>query len=255
MAHLSVLSPSARKREFGTFSWSPKGDSEIVIDKQWVKQNIGRVFVKQLRGIATYGGPFNGWVTCHNRVADQLQQAWQAVENRGLLSLVRFWDGSYVPRRIRGSTSLSPHSWGIAFDINAKWNPYRMKPAVAGAVGSVVPLVPIFEQFGFAWGGYFKKTPDPMHFECCDPGAFPAVVVSPIKVVLLIGRGEDEVIDCDARLEGNVVRVDKHKLAMALGVTPPVNGDDRVPIRTVCEPMYEVVAHLENGKVYVIPKQ
>ena len=86
-------------------------------------------------------------------------------ERDGLISLVRSWGGSFVPRYVRGSaTNLSNHAWGTAFDIDAEWNPRGALPVLRGRVGSVRELVPRAHELGFYWGGHFSRR-DGMHFE------------------------------------------------------------------------------------------
>jgi hypothetical protein len=59
---------------------------------------------------------------------------------------------------------LSRHCWGIAIDLNVRANGYGV-PLPQSGTGSVMRLVPVFEQFGFAWGGRFTSGVDGMHFE------------------------------------------------------------------------------------------
>lgn len=40
---------------------------------------------------------------------------------------IKTWDGCYNVRLKRGGTTLSTHSYGIAIDMNATWNPFRGK--------------------------------------------------------------------------------------------------------------------------------
>lgn len=66
------------------------------------------------------------------------------------------------------SRPLSRHCWGIAIDLNEVQNPQGQPPMAASTPGSgsLLKLVPIFEQHGFAWGGHFRQGgPDGMHFE------------------------------------------------------------------------------------------
>jgi len=154
---------------FGDFDYSPKpataAKQPITILGDWEKSNIISVDVPQLNGIPTYGGNLNGKVRFNRLAAKQLQSFFLAVQTAGLLSLVKFWDGGFYPRYQAGSTTrLSNHSWGTAFDINATWNGWGKKPAAIGQTGCLLPLVPIAEQHGFAWGGFFS-TLDGMHFE------------------------------------------------------------------------------------------
>jgi len=82
------------------------------------------------------------------------------------LPLVISWAGAFYPRFIRGSSSsLSNHSWGTAFDINAPQNWLGQQPAAEGKPGSLLRLVPIANKWGFFWGGHYNSRPDGMHFE------------------------------------------------------------------------------------------
>jgi D-alanyl-D-alanine carboxypeptidase len=117
-------------------------------------------------------GPAGGKLRFNVLAADALHDAWAEVEQMGLLSVVASWDGAYSARVIRGGSSrLSAHACGLAFDINATANAIGQSPKPAGTPGSVADLVPIFEKHGFKWGGNFKPKPDAMHFEFMVPDA------------------------------------------------------------------------------------
>ena len=101
----------------------------------------------------------------HKLAAAQLQALWEAWEKAGLLKQVLTFEGAFVARFIRGSTStLSNHAFGSAFDINYRWNKLGARPALVGETGSVRELVPIAHEHGFYWGGHFNRR-DGMHFE------------------------------------------------------------------------------------------
>lgn len=249
--HPAVLSLSARRREFGDFKWRSAGDSAIRILGDWVAENIVTVTVPQLKDLPTYGGALSGRVQWHRRAVDQLMGFWQSVEDAGLLSLARHWGGSFVPRRVRGSTSLSPHSWGMAFDLNAAWNPYNQAPAARGKPGSVVELVPIGEAWGFAWGGWFTKHPDGMHFEVYKPGlSEPIVALTTGRALKIVRLPGSEVVACEARLEDGTTIVNAVRLANALGLEL-ADGPARRQIRDVVGALYEVIPRLQQGKVYL----
>ncbi|MFH1138179.1 MAG: M15 family metallopeptidase [Pseudomonadota bacterium] len=79
--------------------------------------------------------------------------------------------GTFVWRKIAGTQRLSPHSWGIAIDINPKQNPYwrwskKILPLEVESIRSNFPikLINIFENNGFIWGGKWSHY-DMMHFE------------------------------------------------------------------------------------------
>jgi hypothetical protein len=62
----------------------------------------------------------------HRDLQNHLQQAENALKKQNITPDIRsFW--SFVPRPIRGSTKLSEHARGRAFDINPKENPRIIK--------------------------------------------------------------------------------------------------------------------------------
>lgn len=164
----ALVGTRGRQKVFGAFNYTPapvpSNPEAIKIHGDWVKKNIVQITIPQLRGVA--GAHPKGYVYFHRKGAQQLKDLFQAWDDAGLMPLVLSWAGSWVPRFIRGSTSvLSNHAFGTAFDINAPWNPYFKKPAGVGDKGSVVRLVPLAHSFGFYWGGNFSTRPDGMHFE------------------------------------------------------------------------------------------
>ena len=163
-----LTSTAARQKLFGAFKFVAEpvaGNPEnIRILGDWEDKNIVRIEIPQLRGIA--GAPESGQVRFHQAAALQLQKLWKAWEDAGLLPLVKSWDGSFVPRFVRGSrSSLSNHCFGSAFDINASYNNLGTRPASVGRTGSVRELVPLANQMGFFWGGHYNGRADGMHFE------------------------------------------------------------------------------------------
>lgn len=132
-------------------------------DESWVLENLVMVDLPLLIGVE--GFPASGKIKFHKKAAPHLQAAFKEISQLGLLSHIKSFDGAWVPRTIPTvSKYYSSHAFGIAFDINAKFNRYGTKPPDAGEEGSVSELVPIFEKHGFFWGGYFKKT-DGKHFQ------------------------------------------------------------------------------------------
>jgi hypothetical protein len=155
------------KRHFGAFDFRSLASGAIRILGSWESENIVTVEIPLLKGIATDDGTFNGKVRCHRRIAQPLAGAFAEIAAAPKLrEKVLFWSGGYVPRHIGRNPSrpLSPHSWGVAFDLNDEWNAWGTPGAPKGAKGSVVELVPTFEKWGFYWGKNFSK-PDPMHFQ------------------------------------------------------------------------------------------
>lgn len=170
-APLRVMrSESDIRNNFGSFQHVEARGGAIRIVGNWASQNITTVTIPEIARWAP-----GGKIQCHRAIGPALVAAFAEVTRRGLADLILTYDGCWVPRHMGWdpSRSLSRHSWGIAFDINVNWNGYGVAPAPKGARGSVVELVPIFESFGFAWGGYFRPDSlrDGMHFEFCKPVA------------------------------------------------------------------------------------
>lgn len=158
-------------RYFGKFDYKSLADGSVKILGRWEEENIVTVEIPLLKGLATDGGKFNGKVRCHRLMRDALVGAFAEIESKPKLrEKVLFWSGGFVPRHIGRNPSrpLSPHSWGVAFDLNDEWNPWGEAGAPKGTTGSVAELVPVLEKWGFYWGGNFSKR-DPMHFQYGRP--------------------------------------------------------------------------------------
>lgn len=67
----------------------------------------------------------------------------------------------FACRAIRGSTSPSNHSWGLAVDINAPKNPMG-ETLITDMPGWMPDL---WNAYGFRWGGDYRSRPDAMHYE------------------------------------------------------------------------------------------
>jgi hypothetical protein len=160
-----LVTNAQREQVFGKFRFQadprPGNPEHIKILGNWVRENIADVQLDM--------GPNLGvrHVQFHKLAAFQLRSMWAAWGKAGLLDLIKTNDGFFVTRFVRGSTThLSNHSFGTAFDINARWNPRGRTPATLGDEGSVRELVPIANRWGFFWGGHYTGAPlDGMHFE------------------------------------------------------------------------------------------
>lgn len=169
-------SGEARDRLFGRLEWrrAAYGRREVVITNAWAARNIVNVQIPQLAGVPGGNG---GRVRCHRIAADQLRRLWQAWGDYDLLRLVLSYDGDFVPRtiasdpRLPSYNVLSNHAYGIAFDLNARWNGYGVRPALVGQEGSVRELVELANIHGFYWGGHWDQAfQDGMHFEWAREG-------------------------------------------------------------------------------------
>lgn len=159
-SNVKTISYQERENIFGKFSYSPTSNGNIIITDNWATENIKPVTVPQF-------AKFNQSqkILFHKKGEDQLISLWKDWEKAGLLDKILTFDGSWVPRFVRGSTTyLSNHAWGTAFDINAQWNALGVIPALKSKKGSVRELVEIANKNGFYWGGHFSRR-DGMHFE------------------------------------------------------------------------------------------
>lgn len=133
----------------GVFRYTPIGGGRIAPEPSWVAEHITTGVV-----------PILGSVTCNVAIFPQLEAALAEVQRSGLADKINpdEYAGCYYPRFIAGSTELSNHSFGLAFDLNVPGNQ-------RGTVGEIDRgVVAIFKRWGFAWGGDWNYT-DPMHFE------------------------------------------------------------------------------------------
>jgi hypothetical protein len=133
----------------GSFNYTVLGGGRISPDPAWVAAHI-----------ETRQMPIIGSMTCNRAMFPQLGAALLEIQSRGLADKIHpgEYAGCFVPRFIAGSTTLSNHAFGLAFDINVPGNQ-------RGTVGEIDrTVVSIFQKWGFTWGGTWSWT-DPMHFE------------------------------------------------------------------------------------------
>jgi peptidoglycan hydrolase-like protein with peptidoglycan-binding domain len=172
---------------FGTFSFqhtpTPDNPQKIRIQGNWVANNIVTVTVPQLIGVPVpindaHAIPSDGKVQCHKKAKDKILALYAAWDQAGLTPKILTWYGCFNARLKRNTinpvpANLSNHSWGAAFDINAKQNWIGELPAVMGARGCVREFVSIAIDMGVYWGGHFGSAEtinkrDGMHFEIAE---------------------------------------------------------------------------------------
>jgi hypothetical protein len=217
------LSTQKVKQLFGDFSYTDLDGGRIKIDSDWIAENLVTVEIPQLAHIVTSTG---GRISFHKKGAEQLRNAFEEVERKGLQQYILTWDGSWVARHIGWSKThpLSRHSWGIAFDINVQWNGYSQTPAKENEHGTVRPLVEIFEAHGFCWGGTWS-TPDGMHFEIAElnpVSQFVRLIINGVEVI-----NADVIIRSNGRSYGLL-----GPMAKAMGIVDETvtSNDDSVPV-------------------------
>lgn len=95
-------------------------------------------------------------IYCNKDLVTPLEKFFRLVIAKKITNEIKTWDGCFNIRNKRGLSSLSLHSWGIAFDINAAWNGLGKEPTMSKE------LISCFIEAGFDWGGYFARK-DGMH--------------------------------------------------------------------------------------------
>lgn len=89
------------------------------------------------------------------------------LENEDLTKEIKSWDGCFNIRTQIGSTTISRHSFGIAMDINAAWNPLK------GKVTWSEDFLNVWREIaGWICGADFHSRTDGMHFEHSAYDAF-----------------------------------------------------------------------------------
>jgi len=99
-------------------------------------------------------------VTVATGIADLVEMLGNETLRRGYV-IRSGVTGGYNCRKISGSTSWSNHAWALAIDIN--WDRNPMGSSLVTDMPSWMP--PLWESYGFRWGGRYQRRPDAMHFE------------------------------------------------------------------------------------------
>jgi len=95
---------------------------------------------------------------CNKDLVAPLTKAFKNLIATGNVKELKTWDGCFNIRKMRGLTSMSLHSWGIAIDVNAAWNGLNKTPVLSAG------FVKCFTDAGFDWGGTWQRK-DGMHFQ------------------------------------------------------------------------------------------
>lgn len=138
-------------------------------DREWERRNLVTVMVPW-HGPAHPKYGHERPLKVHVSAAAKFVELFGRWDNAGLLPRLKTLNGTHNCRMKRGQeqsldlSKLSTHAFGAAIDLNATWNAFGTRPAALGKEGTLIDLVPIAEQVGFVWGGFWAKC-DPMHFE------------------------------------------------------------------------------------------
>ena len=97
-------------------------------------------------------------IYCNKLIVEPLKAAFKNLIDRKFVSELKTWDGCYQVRKMRGLSSQSLHSWGLAVDLNQSTNQLGKQPTLSAG------FVKCFTDAGFDWGGVWQRK-DGMHFQ------------------------------------------------------------------------------------------
>jgi hypothetical protein len=118
-----------------------------------------REFAGRLGHVRDFQG--NQWscrIYGHEAMAGPLKKAFGLLCERALAGELKTYDGCFNIRKMVSGNSYSVHSWGMAVDFNARWNPYGGEVQFSG------DFILCFAEAGFEAGALWS-TPDGMHFQ------------------------------------------------------------------------------------------
>lgn len=245
---ISVLSGAEREQVFGSLIYSNASGGRIEVSPGWIAANIVDCCLPKANG---HGGDVQ--TRCHRLAREPLEHAFADLADSGLWSLIRSFDGLWVPRHMTWNPDrpLSSHSWGIAFDINASRNPYG---------GGISPenrvLNEVFNRYGFAWGGDWNGAKDAMHWELADVEAWKSqsaevtpVQPAPPRLILAVARDGAFSYHAvpDAQLSQGHFEVKASQVADSLGLPTPVSSPASGELRDVLDSLHAQVITLGDS--------
>lgn len=105
-------------------------------------------------------------------IQEPLTKVFRELIAKGLHDEIKTYDGCFNIRKQRGSTAISMHSFGIAVDLNAAWNPLirnvapGQRPALRSkAVQWSDAFLQVWRDNNFECGADWMSVLDGMHFE------------------------------------------------------------------------------------------
>jgi hypothetical protein len=108
----------------------------------------------------------------NHALKEPLMTVLDQLARKKLMAEIKTWDGLFNVRYQRGSrTKLSRHSWGLAIDMNAAWNPLvKVTPATRVALRKSnvkwsEKFLQVWRDNDFECGADWKDRLDGMHFE------------------------------------------------------------------------------------------
>lgn len=116
-------------------------------------------------GIRTYRVPGTQVTIPVKAEIAPLLVGYAAEYHRTVEPLVRGWCWGWAYRAIRGLSSPSRHSAGIAVDLNAPRHPLGHDPRRSFTPAQIAQIRSLCRKYGLRWGGDYRIRKDGMHAE------------------------------------------------------------------------------------------
>ncbi len=170
-----------------------KYDSDKILKKEGAPDSItSQMVALEVEYIDYNGKEQKGVLVVNKKVAKEVAEIFKEIKNSGfqiekIVPISEYsWDddksmfdnnsSGYNYRFVANSKKLSNHSFGMAIDINPKYNPMIIKDNVyppngiynsknIGTITADSEVVKIFKKRGWNWGGDYKSLKDYQHFD------------------------------------------------------------------------------------------
>ncbi len=142
--------------EYGDIRKYIRADGSI--SPTWETENIVRIKLPDTLPLSWNPALRVSQIAVHKKLAPNLTEVLNELDRLGLFKELKNYGGGYSYRSQRGSSVLSMHSFGIAFDFDTINNPLGAAPKMNPGI------VAIFEHYGWTWGGRWKRI-DAQHFQ------------------------------------------------------------------------------------------
>jgi hypothetical protein len=111
-------------------------------------------------------------IYCNKVIVAPLGNAFRRTIAAGVHTEIKTYDGCFVVRKQRGSNAISTHSFGLAVDMNAAWNPLvrNVTPATRAKLRKQKvqwseKFLDCWRQTGWNCGADWINSLDGMHFQ------------------------------------------------------------------------------------------
>jgi hypothetical protein len=108
----------------------------------------------------------------NKEIVNPLAAVLEELVSTGLAREIRTYDGCFNVRKMRTGKAMSRHSFGIALDFNAAWNPLvaTVPPQSWAKIRAVrvtwsEAFLDVWRKHGWTCGADWKQPLDGMHFE------------------------------------------------------------------------------------------